>query len=70
MVDSKYPQDIDNPVQTSMAITATYSPSNSFLKFATPVNRPQATSCGSIVPLKMFFTAEDDVSFDLNYVVS
>ena len=56
-------------VETQTKIFGSFSPSDSFLIFAPPADYPRPASCGSGLPLKLYFTADKEVNFDLHYIV-
>lgn len=57
-------------IEEQFVISSLYSPSNSFMAFVPPPNYPKATTCLSTLPVKLYFTADKDINFNIHYVVS
>lgn len=38
--------------------------------FVPPPNYPKAVACLSVLPIKLYFTADKDINFNVHYMVS
>lgn len=56
--------------ETQFRIQSLYSPSNSFMVFVPPPHYPKAAVCLSVLPLKLYFTADRDINFNVHYMAS
>lgn len=61
---------LDVIAETQFNIRSLYSPSNSSMVFVPPPNYPKDVPCLSVLPVKLYFTADKDINFNVHYIVS
>lgn len=60
---------LDVITEAQLNIRSLYSPSKNFMVFVPPPNYPKAVACLSVLPIKLYFTADKDINFNVHYVV-
>lgn len=59
----------DVVADTQFTIHSSYSPSESYLTFVPPPNYPSAVACFTKLLVKLYFTSDKEINFNLHYLV-